>query len=376
MSILNTIKSHATRLALGAFLFATPALGQVCTCPGDMNYDGLIDGADLGALLGEWGSSDTHADLNHDGNVDGADLGMLLGQWGACGVPLNDSCAYALLVEDGEYPFCNLNASDSGPSWPSGCQSGITDMENDIWFKYKAQVTGPLTITTCNAANFDTVIAVYGSTSPGFIPCPGQGSVSLIACNDDHYGYCGAQTSYITLQVTAGYHYLIRVGGYLGNGSGTLTVSMGDPGASCVNALPAVIPNGFPYWWFEGTTSDNPVDYSYPQTCFQSPTPGGPSEWLKWVPTCNCTATITTCMDGTNFDTVLTVLHGDPGTTCWNSYVACNDDSQQMNCALAGVNRKSYVQFQAQANHVYYIVVSGWAGSHGNYELYLGRTCN
>jgi len=50
--------------------------------PADLNGDGIVDGADLGALLGAWGSTDPSADLNGDGIVDGADLGSLLGAWG------------------------------------------------------------------------------------------------------------------------------------------------------------------------------------------------------------------------------------------------------------------------------------------------------
>lgn len=49
--------------------------------PGDLNGDGVVDGADLGILLGAWGTDDPFADLNGDGEVDGADLGTLLGMW-------------------------------------------------------------------------------------------------------------------------------------------------------------------------------------------------------------------------------------------------------------------------------------------------------
>jgi len=49
--------------------------------PADLNGDGVVDGADLGLLLGQWGT-DGPADLNNDDVVDGADLGLLLGQWG------------------------------------------------------------------------------------------------------------------------------------------------------------------------------------------------------------------------------------------------------------------------------------------------------
>ncbi len=50
---------------------------------GDIDGDGDVDGADLGALLATWGPcSSCLADLNHDGTVNGADLGALLTNWG------------------------------------------------------------------------------------------------------------------------------------------------------------------------------------------------------------------------------------------------------------------------------------------------------
>lgn len=54
----------------------TPAPGSVA----DLNDDDVVDGADLGILLGAWGT-DGVGDLNDDGAVDGADLGVLLGEW-------------------------------------------------------------------------------------------------------------------------------------------------------------------------------------------------------------------------------------------------------------------------------------------------------
>ena len=55
-------------------------------CPGDLNGDGVVDTADLGVLLGVFGTTDAAADLNGDGVVDTADLGVLLGAFGtSCG---------------------------------------------------------------------------------------------------------------------------------------------------------------------------------------------------------------------------------------------------------------------------------------------------
>lgn len=53
-------------------------------CLGDLVGDGVVDGADLGVLLGAWGASGSPADVNGDNFVDGSDLGIMLGAWGVC----------------------------------------------------------------------------------------------------------------------------------------------------------------------------------------------------------------------------------------------------------------------------------------------------
>lgn len=58
--------------------------GCPATRPADINLDGHVNGADLGLLLGAWGtdgSDQPRADINRDGRVDGSDLGLLLGSW-------------------------------------------------------------------------------------------------------------------------------------------------------------------------------------------------------------------------------------------------------------------------------------------------------
>ena len=58
---------------------------------GDLNCDGVVDGADLGAMLAQWGPCEVgdgvicSGDLNGNGLVDGADLGLLLSNWGTGG---------------------------------------------------------------------------------------------------------------------------------------------------------------------------------------------------------------------------------------------------------------------------------------------------
>ena len=57
------------------------------SCPGDLDGNGVVDGGDLGLLLGSWGPcpSPCPADLDGNGAVDGGDLGLMLGAWGVCG---------------------------------------------------------------------------------------------------------------------------------------------------------------------------------------------------------------------------------------------------------------------------------------------------
>jgi len=59
----------------------------ICDCAGDLNVDGVVNGADLGLMLSSWGlcGSNCSADLNGDAVVNGADLGLLLSAWGICG---------------------------------------------------------------------------------------------------------------------------------------------------------------------------------------------------------------------------------------------------------------------------------------------------
>ena len=56
---------------------------EVCGLPGDLNYDGVVSGADLSILLSTWGSNEvgTNADLDCDGIVSGSDLSVLLVNW-------------------------------------------------------------------------------------------------------------------------------------------------------------------------------------------------------------------------------------------------------------------------------------------------------
>jgi murein tripeptide amidase MpaA len=83
----STIEYYIEAAATGGPATTLPPLGAdapftlAVANPYDLSGDGVVDGSDLGILLGAWGTSEPLADLNGDGTVDGSDLGILLGAW-------------------------------------------------------------------------------------------------------------------------------------------------------------------------------------------------------------------------------------------------------------------------------------------------------
>ena len=69
----------------GAKFFASRIWRELIAAAGptaDLNRDGVVNGADFGLLLGQWGCEDPgYADLTGDGCVTGSDIGIMLGQW-------------------------------------------------------------------------------------------------------------------------------------------------------------------------------------------------------------------------------------------------------------------------------------------------------
>ena len=140
--------------------------------------------------------------------------------------PANDNCGFATQVGSGAYAFNTFGATNSTPTVSASCTDGAGSAINkDVWFLYLPECTGTATISTCNAANFDTRLVVYRSNS-----CPGS-ATTVLACNDDSAG-CGT-TSSLSVAVDADVVYYIRVGSKANvGGTGTLTLTC-TPDAPC-----------------------------------------------------------------------------------------------------------------------------------------------
>ena len=61
-----------------------PVVTPPTDCLGDVNGDEIVDSADLGLVIGAWGTASPSIDLNGDGLVDSGDLGLVIGAWGVC----------------------------------------------------------------------------------------------------------------------------------------------------------------------------------------------------------------------------------------------------------------------------------------------------
>jgi hypothetical protein len=129
--------------------------------------------------------------------------------------PANDDCANRAGIGLGTTPFSTLGATTDGAADALCLAAGSNQVTNDIWYNHPASCTGTLTIDTCSAStNFDTRVAVYSGNT-----CTGP----IMACDDDG---CASLRSTVSIPVTAGNHYRIRVGGFNGaTGNGTLTLT-------------------------------------------------------------------------------------------------------------------------------------------------------
>ncbi len=241
-------------------------------CLGDLDASGRVDPPDLAGLLAAWGTGPPGGgDLDGDGQVGITDLLMLLAHWGPCAffvdcngngawdyvdltagaspdcnlngipdecdlaegdstdfdgnavpdecqIPVNDDCQKPVPIADGDTAFLTVAATTDGSFMI--CNEGVFVFENDVWFLYTAPCTGTATFSVCNAANFDTRLAVFFAGS-----CPAP--ANPLACSDDAPG-CG-ETSEAELQVFQGFGYLVRVGGATGGGYGVLSASCEAP---------------------------------------------------------------------------------------------------------------------------------------------------
>jgi Sulfatase-modifying factor enzyme 1/Lectin C-type domain len=84
---------------------------EIGPCPGDISGNHAVDGVDLAALLGTWGTNgqgEYNCDIDNDGIVGGTDLTIILGGWGPCPPPI---LAWATVLEQNVNPAVVTDAT-------------------------------------------------------------------------------------------------------------------------------------------------------------------------------------------------------------------------------------------------------------------------
>lgn len=249
----------------------------------------------------------------------------------------NDSCRTPQVIWYGTTLGDNTFATQDGAS---SCAPSAT---LDVWYAYTPGGSGMATIDTEGSTGLtDTVISVHDGCA---------GAASEIACDDQ--GGTGNLSS-ITLPVTAGTLYLIRVSGWSGT-TGDFQLNIAGP--TCAVPANDDVANAFHVapGEYRGTTASATNDGD--ATCGSSS--NSPDVWYHYVAREEGWLILDTC--GSDFDTVLTVYSNDSGEI--GNDVACDDDGGP--CFT-----RSRIEHQIVAAGTHrWIRVSGSNGASGSFIL-------
>ncbi|MBX3383879.1 MAG: hypothetical protein KF864_10280 [Phycisphaeraceae bacterium] len=227
--------------------------------------------------------------------------------------PANDACANAFWAADGiEYTGSTTLATNDGTS-----SCGASTNSPDVWFKYRPTVSGPVGIDTCGST-YDTVLAVFNG-------CGG----TQLACNDDSNSNANAPCrnlqSYVSVNMTAGQTYLIRVTGYNGaTGAYKLHVIGGGgvvpPANDNCAERPGIALGATPFSTI-GATTDGPTH----NACNLNGSNQITNDlWFNYPSQCDGILRISTC--DSNFNTKIAVYGGYGCENFESRLLACSDD--------------------------------------------------
>ncbi len=118
--------------------------------------------------------------------------------------PPNDACANALVA----CPGTLYTGNTSSGSVDGATTCGSSNSTADVWYKYTPATSGSAHFTLCNGTSYDSVMSIHSG-------CPGT-SGNTLGCNDDACGQPYSAPSEVTLNVTAGTTYLVRISGWSG----------------------------------------------------------------------------------------------------------------------------------------------------------------
>ncbi len=276
-------------------------------------------------------------------------------------VPLNSSCIYALPISCGE----TLTGTTVGASVSSLSDCGTSFTAPVVWYTFEG--TGEaVTFSTCGSnTDFDTKLSVFTGFCSAFPPF--ISGLSCIAGNDDMEN-CSSNTyaSEVTIETTLGSLYHIAVHGWSSQTGvfdlSAFAASCDEPPLDyfCYTAIPVSCGDNV-----SGTTigANTLTDFCGGTSGFiNSPAVVYSFEGI------GVEVTFSTCSSNTDFDTILSVFEGE----C--SDLDCvGNDVQNANCTNSST---SEITVSTALGTTYYIVVHGFIGGSGNFDLSVnGASC-
>ena len=180
-------------------------------------------------------------------------------------IAANDECMTAEIVAGSGFGTFTTAIDSSGATTgadpgPSIACAASGAFAADVWLSFTPDVTGVLTVDTCDPAGFDTDTLVYSGTCGALVEeaCNGDAAPDM-ACQDFYSSTPG-------ILATAGIEYLIRIGGWGGTDSGpnTVAITMGPvPAEDCANGADDD---------FDGATDCLDTDCTMDPICMVCPT--------------------------------------------------------------------------------------------------------
>ena len=131
-----------------------------------------------------------------------------------------DICTKPMPVRSGVWPIDTTDATTGEPfdDFEACFNWDQPQVLHDVWYRYEACTSGTLTASTCSTVDWDSRIGIYAGDGCDAV---------MIACNDDGDG-CANYTTIVQVDVAPG-PYLIRVGSYAANDTGTGTLLVDGP---------------------------------------------------------------------------------------------------------------------------------------------------
>jgi hypothetical protein len=270
----------------------------------------------------------------------------------AFAAPSNDTCAGAAIIGCPNNAFVDTTFATQSTSDPSfTCRfAGQAPGFGSVWYRIRPSQSS-FRLSMCESTVGDAMIAVYSGSC---------GALTQIACNDD---WCSLRPQLCVTGVVPNQQYYVQIATRdpASQGVFELTVQCPCPAApandTCAGAsLITLDSNGF--GGAAGTTINATIDTVAPECNFSGAT--SPGVWYRVVGTgVRLSANLCT----SSFDTKISVFCGTcTGLVC----VGQNDDSEF--CPPAG-----RVEWCAQAGQTYYMLVSGFDGQAGNFNLVVQR---